>query len=63
MEQTTYLVRVILVDGKNKMVVTEEVTAFDYFTDSNNNLVFNDANGDMIREYHNYNWISLEPKP
>lgn len=63
MEQTTYCVRVILVDGKNKMVVTEEVTAFDYFTDSNNNLVFNDAHGNMIREYYNYNWISLEPKP
>lgn len=54
-----YSVRVILPDGKNKMIVTEEVTAWRYYTDENNNLVFVDQNDNLITEYHNYNWVSI----
>jgi hypothetical protein len=56
-----YIVRVILPDGKNKMVVEEEHDADNYEKDINNNLVlWKDQR--LVVEYHTYNWLSIKPK-
>lgn len=62
MEQKAYIIRIILPDGKNKIVVEEEYTAALYYHDENNNLILEDNNGCVIVEIHNYNWISIKPK-
>jgi len=62
MEMTTYIVRVIVPDGKNKTVVEEEYTAFSYEHDINNNLILLDENGNTIIDFHTYNWLSIKPK-
>jgi hypothetical protein len=56
-----YIVRVILPDGKNKMVVEEEYTADSFYTDSLGNLVLEDAAGALVVEFHSYNWLSIKP--
>lgn len=62
MEQITYIVRVILIDGKNKTVVEEEYVGASYYHDQNNNLVIVDQNNDIVIDIHNYNYVSIRPK-
>ena len=61
-EEIVYIVRVILPDGKNKIVEEEEYTAFEYHTYDNNNLRLVTRDGSTVIEFHNYNWISIRPK-
>ncbi len=61
-EETVYIVRVIIPDGKNKNTVEEEYTAFEYEMDINNNLRLVTINGDTVIEFHTYNWLSIKPK-
>jgi len=56
-----YIVRVIIPDGKNKLVIEENIQAYICRVDVNNNLVFEDENGELIIQYHSYNWLSLRP--
>lgn len=57
-----YIVRVILPDGKNKLVVEEEYDADHYFHDENNNLVLEDEMCNTVVDIHNYNYVSIRPK-
>lgn len=58
----TFIVRVILIDGKNKMIVDEEYTAANYYHDENNNLVLVDEESNVVIDIHNYNYVSIRPK-
>jgi hypothetical protein len=58
----TYIVRMILPDGKNKTIVEEEYNAASYYHDQNNNLVLVDANNNVVIDIHNYNYVSIKPK-
>ena len=58
----TYVVRMILPDGKNKTIVEEEYIAASYYHDSNNNLVLVDENNEVVVDIHNYNYVSIKPK-
>jgi len=58
-----YIVRVIIPDGKNKMIVEEEYNAACYITEEvTNNLVLFDELNDIVIEFHTYNWLSIKPK-
>lgn len=61
METITYIVRVIIPDGKNKTVVEEEYVGTEYTTDENNNLIIS-HDGGLVVDIHNYNWVSIKPK-
>lgn len=62
MENITYVIEVIIPEGKNKQVLEREYEAFTYEKDENNNLRLITEDGSLIIEYHNYNWISIRPK-
>lgn len=60
--ETVFIVRVILIDGKNKTVVEEEYTGASYYHDENNNLVIVDKDNNTVIDIHNYNYVSIRPK-
>lgn len=62
MEDTVYIVDAIVPEGKGKIITQEERTAAYWRVDENNNLLFEDDNGDLIYMYHNYNWKGVYPK-
>lgn len=55
----TYIIRVIIPEGKNKSIQEETQVAFSYRKDENNNLIFENKYGELIYEYHNYNWLGV----
>ena len=62
MEPITYIIRVILPDGKNKIVVEEEYIGTEYTVDDVTNNLTISHDGGLVVEIHNYNWISIKPK-
>lgn len=56
----TFIIRVIIPEGRNKLIQEETQIAFMYRTDENNNLIFEDEKGELIYEYHNYNWLGVK---
>jgi len=61
MQYRKWIVRVIVPEGRGKMIVLEEQTAPFHRTDENNNLIFEDHHGNLIYEYHSYNWLGVYP--
>lgn len=62
MEPITYNVRVIIPDGKNKSVVTEEYVGTEYTVDDVTNSLIISYEGSLVIEIHNFNWLSISPK-
>lgn len=62
MEPITYIVRVILPDGKNKTVIEEEYVGTEYIVDDVTNSLIISYEGGLVVEIHNYNWLSIRPK-
>lgn len=56
-----YIVRVIILEGKNKNTVEEMYEADHYRRDEHNNLILEEADGTLVIEFHSFNNISIKP--
>lgn len=62
MEPIVYIVRVILPDGKNKIVVEEEYEGDTYIVDATTKNLIIIRDGGIVIEFHTYNYVSIRPK-
>lgn len=62
MKPITYVVRVIIPDGKNKTVAEEEYVGTIYLVDEITHDLIIRNNGAEVIQIHNYNWLSIRPK-